>query len=161
MDTFTSTLVGALVGAVVGSFLGYLANYQAMRRHDVEETTLRRRRLMKALQAELHSITGLPAPEREPGIAMLWSGAHLAALDPLIALAAEDPDPRHGFLDALVHLEDMIATYNDLVAVTNFVAIVPNIGEVANRSAFDQSIERWRDMRDAAEALSPMLEIPS
>jgi hypothetical protein len=153
-------LIGALVGAVVGSFLGYLANYFAMSRRAAVETTLRRRRLMKALQVELGMITSLPPPEREAGVAMLWSGAHFATLHPLIALAAEDPDPHYRFLDALVHLEDTIANYNDLVAVTNFVAITPNLGDVANQSAYDSSVTRWTEMRDAAHSIRPMLEIP-
>src|SRR4051812_19020977 len=112
-------IIGGIVGAFVGSVLGYLFSYHLGRLQRKQEVEERRKRLLRALS---HEISAMP-PQGNPYSAAnteIFTGTHLATLDPLLDLSA---DLDEGLVSRLAVLKAAIHQYNDLIGTVNQVAI--------------------------------------
>jgi hypothetical protein len=114
-------IVGAVIGAFVGSVLGYVFAYylaQQTRRQELEE---RKGRLLRALSHELQVQAPPITDDLESEHVTIWSGFQLASLEPLVDLAANDPDEE--LLQSLAALQASVTNFNDTIASTNALEI--------------------------------------
>lgn len=162
MGSLGEGLIGALVGAFVGSVFGYLFSYrlaQQTRRQDLED---RRKRLMRALSHELAAQVPVRPHEPNGDQITVWSGIHLATLEPLLDLVADLPD--EGLLQALAAFQANVTNFNDAIVSVNALQIEGAVSSPEHLwqnmdAAFDYANRIYDEARADAKRVLGLLEV--